>query len=109
MKVESDRALTSPVAKFLSEAEQLAIVDTMQAEGGDLVLIVADSRPTVWHVLGLLRLELGRPTVQDDGLHYLWVVDFPLFEGLADGGAPIPAHHPFTMPHEDDVALLESR
>jgi aspartyl-tRNA synthetase len=41
-------------------------------------------------------------------LHFLWVVDFPLFEGLSDSGRPIPAHHPFTMPHVDDVALLES-
>jgi aspartyl-tRNA synthetase len=108
MKVEADRTLTSPVAKFLSESEQRAIVDTVQAEGGDLVLIVADSRPKVLHVLGLLRLELGRPSVPGGGLHYLWVVDFPLFEGLSESGAPIPAHHPFTMPHADDVGLLES-
>jgi aspartyl-tRNA synthetase len=33
-------------------------------------------------------------------------VDFPLFEGITDDGTPIPAHHPFTMPHPDDVELL---
>jgi aspartyl-tRNA synthetase len=108
MKVESDRTLTSPVAKFLSESEQDALVDAMAAAPGDLVLIVADRRPKVWHVLGLLRLELGRPPVHEGGLQYLWVVDFPLFEALDDAGRPIPAHHPFTMPHPDDTDLLES-
>jgi len=108
MKVDPDGALTSPVAKFLSDAEQHAIVDTMHAAVGDLVLIVADRRPKVWHVLGLLRLELGRPPVNEGGLNYLWVVDFPLFEGLDDSGSPIPAHHPFTMPHVDDIGVLES-
>jgi aspartyl-tRNA synthetase len=62
----------------------------------------------VWHVLGLLRLELGRMPVHEGDLHYLWVTEFPLFEAVTDGGAPIPAHHPFTMPHPDDLALLES-
>jgi aspartyl-tRNA synthetase len=108
MKVDDDLALTSPVAKFLSEPELSAIVETMGASAGDLVLIVADERSVVWHVLGLLRLELGRMPVHEGDLHYLWVTEFPLFEALTDGGAPIPAHHPFTMPHPDDLALLET-
>ena len=58
-------------------------------------------------MLGTLRLEIGRPPVHEGGLHFLWVVDFPLFEGLDDDGRPIPAHHPFTMPHPDDMELLE--
>jgi aspartyl-tRNA synthetase len=36
----------------------------------------------------------------------VWVVDFPLFEGVDDEGRPIPAHHPFTMPHPDDLATV---
>ena len=59
-------------------------------------------------MLGLLRLELGRPPVTEGGLHFLWVVDFPLFEGVGEDGSPVPAHHPFTMPHPDDVDLLTS-
>jgi aspartyl-tRNA synthetase len=62
----------------------------------------------VRHVLGLLRLELGRPPVTEGGLNFLWVLDFPLFEGLDDQRNPIPAHHPFTMPHDDDVDLLDA-
>lgn len=108
MKVEPDRTLTSPVAKFLSEAELGSIADTLDAEPADLLLLVADQRRTVQHVLGLLRLELGRPPVNEGGLQFLWVVDFPLFEGLGDDGSPIPAHHPFTMPHPDDQHLLDA-
>ncbi|MCU0268150.1 MAG: aspartate--tRNA ligase [Acidimicrobiales bacterium] len=107
MKVEGDGTLASPVAKFLSEDELGGLRSSLGAEAGDLVLIVADERPRVRHVLGLLRLRLGRPPVTEGGLHFLWVVDFPLFEGLDDDGSPVPAHHPFTMPHDEDVHLLD--
>lgn len=100
--------LNSPVAKFLSETELAALATTLEAVPGDLLLLVADERPKVRHVLGLLRLHLGRPPVDEGGLNFSWVVDFPLFEGLGDDGRPIPAHHPFTMPHPDDVELLDA-
>jgi aspartyl-tRNA synthetase len=108
MRVKDGGELDSPVAKFLSESELSGLVEATGSEAGDLILLVADERPKVWHVLGLLRLELGRPPVTQGGLQFLWVVDFPLFEALSDDGRPIPAHHPFTMPHADDVALLDS-
>jgi aspartyl-tRNA synthetase len=104
----TDEGLDSPVAKFLSEAELAGVRSALAAEPGDLLLLVADARPVVRHVLGLLRLELGRPPVTEGGLHFMWVVDFPLFEGLDDDGSPVPAHHPFTMPHPEDVDLLTS-
>jgi aspartyl-tRNA synthetase len=107
MKVDADRTLTSPVAKFLSPEELSGIADRLEAEPGDVLFLVADRRRTVRHVLGLLRLELGRPPVNEGGLHFLWVVDFPLFEGLDEAGRPVPAHHPFTMPHADDLHLLD--
>jgi aspartyl-tRNA synthetase len=46
--------------------------------------------------------------VTEGGLTFLWVVDFPLFEALTDDGKPVPAHHPFTMPHLDDWDLLDA-
>jgi aspartyl-tRNA synthetase len=104
----TDQGLDSPVAKFLSEAELAGVRSVLASEPGDLALLVADARPVVRHVLGLLRLELGRPPVTEGGLNFLWVVDFPLFEGLDDDGSPVPAHHPFTMPHPEDVDLLTS-
>ena len=107
MRVEDSGTVASPVAKFLSNAEQAGIVAACEAETGDLVLIVADERAKARHVLGLLRLHLGRPPVNEGGLHFLWVVDFPLFEGIdPETGGPIPAHHPFTMPHAEDIASI---
>ena len=107
MRVVDGGALECQVLKFLSEAEQIGIVDTLGAHPGDLLLVAAGPRRVVDHVLGTLRVELGRPPVHEGGLQFLWVVDFPLFEALDDDGRPIPAHHPFTMPHPDDVGILE--
>jgi aspartyl-tRNA synthetase len=104
----TDEGIESPVAKFLSDGELAELRQRMAAEPGDLLFLVADDRPVVRHVLGLLRLDLGRPPVTEGGLNFLWVVDFPLFEGLDDEGSPVPAHHPFTMPHPDDLSLLQS-
>ncbi len=108
MRVKDGGELDSPVAKFLSSAELEGLVSATDAEPGDLLLLVADDRPQVRHVLGLLRLELGRPPVTEGGLRFLWVVDFPLFEAIDEAGNPVPAHHPFTMPHAEDMALLDS-
>ncbi|MHB1924320.1 MAG: amino acid--tRNA ligase-related protein, partial [Acidimicrobiales bacterium] len=58
--------------------------------------------------LGGLRNDLGRPPVSQGPYCYVWIVDFPLFEGLDEDGRPVSAHHPFTMPHPDDIDRLES-
>jgi aspartyl-tRNA synthetase len=100
--------LNSPVAKFLSPDELAGITTTMAAQPGDLLLIVADERHRARHVLGLVRLDVGRLPVNAGGFEFVWVVDFPLFEDIAEDGSPIPAHHPFTMPNEDDWSLLDS-
>ena len=104
MKVDEGGTVNSPVAKFLSAQELAAIVARTEAVAGDVLYIVADARTTVRHVLGLLRLHLGKPPVNEGGLNFLWIVDFPLFEGIdPETGGPIPAHHPFTMPHPEDI------
>jgi aspartyl-tRNA synthetase len=108
MRVKEGGALEAPILKFLSEKEQAGIVAALDAQPGDLVLVVAGERRMANHVLGVIRLDLGRPPVSEGGLNLLWVLDFPLFEALGDDGRPIPAHHPFTMPHPDDLELLES-
>lgn len=106
MKVEEDRSLSAPITKFLSEDELAGLVRTFEAAPGDLLLLVADERRSVQHVLGLLRLHLGKPPMGEGDLSYLWITEFPLFEAVAEDGTPIPAHHPFTMPHPDDVDAL---
>ncbi|MGE0796166.1 MAG: aspartate--tRNA ligase [Acidimicrobiia bacterium] len=108
LKVGEGGALESPVAKFLSEGEQSGLVKELDAEVGDLLLLVADERRTVQDVLGTLRLDLGRPPVSEGPYRYVWVVDFPMFDGVTDEGRPKPAHHAFTMPNPDDLDRLES-
>ncbi len=103
-----DAELEGQLTKFLSDDEQTKLREAVGARPGDLILAVADERRLVRTVLGRLRLELGRPPVYEGGLNYIWVVDFPLFEGVDDAGRPIPAHHPFTMPHPDDLEKMES-
>jgi aspartyl-tRNA synthetase len=106
MRVQEHGGIDSPVAKFLREGEQLGVVDALGGAPGDLLLLVAGDWRLVDDVLGQLRLDLARPKVTEGGLQFVWIIDFPLFEGIDDGGRPIPAHHPFTMPHPDDLELL---
>ena len=108
MKVGADGGLDSPVAKFLSDAEQAALSAALGAEPGDLLLLVADEWMTACEVLGQLRNDLGRPPVHEGPYRYVWIVDFPMFIGRTPEGTPKPGHHPFTRPHPDDVDKLES-
>jgi len=108
MRVRAEGVLESPVSKFLSESEQRQIVAATAADPGDLVLVVAGERATSSKVLGQLRLDLGQPAVSERPFRFVWITEFPLFEGVDDDGHPIAAHHPFTMPHPEDLDLLES-
>jgi aspartyl-tRNA synthetase len=107
MKVTAD-GLDSPVVKFLSDDEQSALRTKLDASAGDLLLIVADDRHVVRNVLGTLRTDIGRPPVSEGPYKYVWITEFPMFEGTDDAGNPLPAHHAFTMPFADDVDKLES-
>ena len=109
LKVAADGSFESPVAKFLSAAEQDAVRAQLGTQPGDLVLIVADEWSTTCEVLGQLRNDIGRPPVHHGPYRYLWVVDFPMFVGVDEvTGRPKPGHHPFTQPHPADVHLLET-
>jgi aspartyl-tRNA synthetase len=103
-------ALRSPVAKFMSEAEQQAVVERMQAEPGDLLLIVADAPGVVAEVLGQLRLQMGRRLnlLDDDVLGFAWIIDFPLLEWDEEEGRYSAVHHPFTAALDEDLPYLES-
>jgi aspartyl-tRNA synthetase len=101
-------ALTSPLDKVLTDTERAGIVSATGAGAGDLVLVVADEWRTACDVLGQLRIDLGRPPVGEGERRFLWVTEFPLFDGTDDEGHPQAAHHPFTMPNLDDLDLLES-
>lgn len=108
MKVSEEGALESPVAKFLGESELAALASTLEAEPGDLLLLVADDWDTTCEVLGELRNALGRPPVSQGPFKYVWVVDFPLFVGKDASGRPRPGHHPFCHPHPEDLDKLDT-
>jgi aspartyl-tRNA synthetase len=107
MRVKDDE-LDSPVAKFLSAQEIESLSTLTGARAGDLLLLVAGELRVTRHVLGLLRVHLGAPPVSEGGFHFTWVDEFPLFDGMDDDGRPQAAHHLFTMPHPDDLDLLET-
>jgi aspartyl-tRNA synthetase len=109
MKVGEAGALDSPVAKFLSDSEQSALVAALGAVAGDLLLLVADEWVTACGVLGHLRNDIARPPVHEGPYRYVWVVDFPLFVGVnPTTKKPQPGHHPFCHPHPDDLGKLET-
>jgi aspartyl-tRNA synthetase len=106
-RVTSD-GLDSPLARFLNETETAAITNVDGAQVGDIVFCVADEYVPACKVLGQLRVILGARPVGEGPHHYVWVSEFPMFEGVDEEGNLQAAHHPFTMPHPEDLDLLES-
>jgi aspartyl-tRNA synthetase len=104
----TDDALDGPLARFLGVEETARVRDAVAAGAGDLVLAVADDHDTACWSMGAVRVALGAPPVSEGPHRYVWITEFPLFEGIAEDGTPIPAHHPFTMPHPEDLDRLES-
>ncbi len=98
--------LEGPAAKFLSDgaAERLGLAD------GDLALLVADRDEVTSPALDRVRQEVARRlgAIPGDTREFLWVLDFPMFECDPQTRQLSAMHHPFTMPHPDDLALLET-
>ncbi len=109
MKVNAD-GVQSPIAKFLSETEIKSILDKMNAEVGDLILIIAGEKRKMLPVLGALRLELARQLnlIKSEKPALLWVTDFPLLEWDDETQRYYAMHHPFTSPKVEDLELLDS-
>jgi aspartyl-tRNA synthetase len=99
------REFRSPVQKHLSPDELATIQEATGAEGGDLILLVADQASRVNVALdGLRRLMAGRLDLIPEGRwNFLWVVEPPLFEWGEEAQTWVPAHHPFTSPASEDL------
>lgn len=99
----------SPIAKFLSVEERVAISDRMQAENGDVILFAADSARIVNDVLGNLRNSLAGKLgeIPEDKFDFVWITDFPMFEYDEEEKRYKAMHHPFTSPRDEDLDLLE--
>ncbi len=100
----------SPIAKFLSEAEQKAIETIAEAQTGDVILFSADSAKIVHDALGNLRLQLGEKLglIPQHEYALVWVVEFPLMEFDRQANRYVALHHPFTAPLDEDLSLLDS-
>jgi aspartyl-tRNA synthetase len=107
--LETDNVRSS-FARFLASGQIEALTGALQGAPGDLLLVVADQEKVVADVLGALRVEMARRAglAPPDLLAWAWVTDFPLFEWDATAGRWDAAHHPFTSPRDEDLALLET-
>jgi aspartyl-tRNA synthetase len=97
-------------ARFLTEGEQSALWQRLEAREGDLVLLVADSLDVARGSLGMLRRELAKrlDLIPKDVMGWAFIVEFPWFERDAASGRLTFMHHPFTMPFDDDLPLLDT-
>ena len=110
LAVNEDGTYKSSFAKFMTEEELAALVETMDGEPGDLLLFAADKNKVVWDVLGALRLELARQLelLDKNRYNFLWVTEFPLLEWSDEENRFMAMHHPFTMPMEEDWDKIDS-
>ena len=108
--IQNDGNIKSSFAKFMTEEEMAALVKAMDGENGDLLLFAADKNKVVWDVLGNLRLEIARQLeILDKGDYkFLWVTEFPLLEWNDEMDRYQAMHHPFTMPMDEDLPLLDT-
>lgn len=108
--INGDGSYKSSFAKFMTEEELGALVNALEGKPGDLLLFAADANKVVWDVLGNLRLELARrlELLDKNTFNFLWVTEFPLLEYSEEQGRYVAMHHPFTMPMEEDIPLLDS-
>ena len=105
-----DGSYKSSFSKFMTEDQLKALVEAMSGEPGDLLLFAADKNTVVWNVLGGLRLELAKQMnlIDNSKFNFLWITEFPLFEWSEEENRYMAMHHPFTMPMEEDLHMLET-
>ena len=110
IKYNADGTIKSSIDKFYTEEQLQKVKKTTDAKDGDLVLILSGDNVRKTRVqLCSLRLEMGdRLGLRDKNVFKcLWIVDFPLFEWSDEEQRLMATHHPFTMPHPDDLHLLD--
>jgi len=103
--------IKSPISKFLSEDDMNNIISKMNAETGDLILIVADKDKVVFQSLGALRMDLAKKfeLIKDKSeFNFCWITEFPLFEYSEEEERYTACHHPFTAPMDEDLDMIET-
>jgi aspartyl-tRNA synthetase len=110
VKYNEDGSFKSSVDKFYSQEDLQSWADKMNAQKGDLLLILSGDTNHTRNALNELRLEMGNKLGLRDKNKYapLWVVDFPLLEWDDDNSRWHAMHHPFTAPKPEEMSLLET-
>lgn len=110
LRYNEDGSLKSSVDKFFNQEQLQAWATAMDANVGDLILVMAGDADKTRKQLNELRLELGNQLGLRDKNKFsaLWVVDFPLLEWDDDTKRYHAMHHPFTSPKPEDIALLDT-
>ncbi|WP_250277701.1 aspartate--tRNA ligase [[Clostridium] colinum] len=108
--LNEDGTFKTSIGKFFDDNKLKEIAEAFGAEKGDLILICADKDNIVFDALGALRLEMAKrlELTNKDDYRFLWVTEFPLFEYDEEEKRYVAKHHPFTMPMEEDIDLLET-
>ncbi|MBX3254119.1 MAG: aspartate--tRNA ligase [Chitinophagaceae bacterium] len=106
----SDGAFKSSFDKFYNEQQLKELAGAVNAQAGDLVLILAGAEERTRKAVSELRLEMGRRLGlrKDDAFKLLWVLDFPLFEYAEEDNRWVARHHPFTSPKPQDIETMIS-
>ena len=111
LAINEDGSYKASFAKFMTEEELKALCQEMGGEPGDLLMFVSDTKnTTVWSALGALRLQLGADLdlIDRKAWKFLWVTEFPMFEWSDELGRYQAMHHPFTMPMEEDLPMIDT-
>ena len=111
LAINEDGTYKSSFAKFMTEEELKTLCLEMGGEPGDLLMFVSDMKnTTVWSALGALRLQLGADLdlIDRKAWKFLWVTEFPMFEWSDELGRYQAMHHPFTMPMEEDLPMIDT-
>jgi aspartyl-tRNA synthetase len=100
--------LRSSFIKNIDNDKKEKILNRMEAERGDLLLIVADWEPVVFDALGYLRVNVADTLglTDPDLLAFCWIIDFPFVVWNEDENRWDPSHHLFTAPMAEDIPLL---
>ena len=108
--INEDGSIKSQIAKFFTEEKMAEIVSVMNGKPGDLILICAGKDKVVFDSLGALRCELARRLnlTRPDDYRFLWITEFPMLEWDEEENRYVAVHHPFTMPMEEDIPLLDT-
>ncbi len=108
--IAEDGTRKSSFAKFMTDEEMDALVSAMDGKAGDLLLFAADKKKLVYDVLGALRLELAKQMdlLDKNEYRFVWVTEFPLLEWSEEENRFTAMHHPFTMPMDEDIPLLDT-